>query len=464
MSAVMPPGGDPLGLEPREMRRLAHWVADRVVDHFEHGAAGPAIRVASPEALRSALGGPVPEEPGDALEALQTLVDVVLTNMQHGDHPRYFARIPSPASFAGVLGDWLGTGFNAIASSWAGGSGPAAAELVVLDWLRALLGLPAGTEGILVSGGSHANLMALIVARHVDGPGVAYLSDQTHASIARGLVAGGFPPGDIRILASDADFRLAPEAVAAAVAADRADGRRPGFVVATAGSTNSGAVDPLRPLGELCDTEGLWLHVDGAYGAPAALCDAGRTALDGLERADSLAVDPHKWLFAPYDLGCLLVRRPGALAQAFTMAPEYLADATGDGGEVDLRDRTLELTRRARALKLWLAFRVYGAGRMRTAFARGIELAGYAERRLRADDCWEVVTPAQLGIVTFARRGASAGEHAARAAALAADGYAAVTSTTLRGRSVLRLCTINPLTTEHDIDTTLQRLAEPAAR
>jgi len=463
MCAAMPRGGDPLGLESGEMRRLAHWVADRVVDHFEHGADGPAIRAAPPDELRCALGGPVPEEPGDPLRAMETLVEVVLANMQHGDHPRYFARVPSPASFAGVLGDWLGTGFNAIASSWAGGSGPAAVELVVIDWLRALLGMPAGTEGILVSGGSHANLMALIVARHAHGPGVAYLSDQTHASIARGLVAGGFPPADIRVLAGDGDFRLAPAAVAEAVAADRAAGRRPGLVVATAGTTNCGAVDPLPALGDLCDAERLWLHVDGAYGAPAALCDAGRETLTGIDRADSLVVDPHKWLFAPYDVGCLLVRRPGALEQAFTMTPEYLADATGGEGEVDLRDRTLELTRRARALKLWLALRTYGAGRMRDAVARGIGLAVYAERGLRADDRWEVVTPAQLGIVTFAWRDAGAAEHAARAAALARDGYAAVTSTTLGGRSVLRLCTINPLTTEHDIDATLERLARPPA-
>ena len=466
------PRTDSLGLGVEEMRALAHWVADAVVDHFEHVGELPVIRTGRPDELAARLGGPPPQEPGDPLAALRTLVDDALANMQHGDHPRYFARIPGPSSFAGVLGDWLATGFNAIASSWAGGSGPAAVELVVLDWLRSLLGFPEGTEGVLVSGGSQASLTALVVARDCCGPGIAYLSDQTHASIVRGLRAIGFASDQIRILASDESFRLSADAVAAAVAADREAGLRPGFVVATAGTTNTGAVDPLDALAELCRAESLWLHIDGAYGAPAALCEPGREALSGIERGDSLAVDPHKWLFSPYDVGCLLVARPGALAGAFAMTPEYLVDTSAAAGEIDMRDRTLELTRRARALKLWLMFRTYGVRRIRAAIRHGIELAEYAQQLLEADRRWEVVTPAQLGIVTFALagsgvdgadgvdgRGEGGPDHSERAAALAADGYAAVTSTTLRGRSVLRLCTINPLSTEAEIAATLERLA-----
>jgi glutamate/tyrosine decarboxylase-like PLP-dependent enzyme len=245
------------------------------------------------------------------------------------------------------------------------------------------------------------------------------------------------------------------------VVEDRRAGRRPGFVIATAGSTNTGAVDDLEALAELCAQEGMWLHVDGAYGAPAALCESGRAALRGLERADSLVLDPHKWLFQPYDIGCLLVRRPGALAQTFSMSPEYLADVTAaENARVDFRDRTLELTRRARAVKLWLSFRTYGVARFRAAIGRGIKLAEYAQELLEADQRWEVVTPAQLGIVTFAYRGAGASDHAARAAALAGDGYGAVSTSVLRGRSVLRLCTTNPRTSEQEIAATLERLGQ----
>jgi glutamate/tyrosine decarboxylase-like PLP-dependent enzyme len=449
---------DPLGLETAEMRRLGYWVVDRVVEHFEHVAEGPAIRTGAPADLRAALGGPPPQDGVDALEAMTTLVDVALGHMQHGDHPRYFARVPGPSSFAGVLGDWLGTGFNAMAASWSGGSGLATLELVTLDWLRELLGLPVGTEGVMTSGGSTANMTALAAARIVSGPGVCYLSDQTHASIPRALAVLGFPTQHIRVIDSDHDLRLSPAAVRAAVRQDRAAGRRPGFVVATAGTTNSGAVDPLPALAELCRSEGLWLHVDGAYGASAGLCEAGRRVLTGLELADSLVVDPHKWLFQPYDLGCVLVRHPGVLKKAFQMTPDYLVDVMGDEGEVDFRDRSVELTRRARSLKLWLSFRVYGVRRLAAAIERGIALAEFAQKLVEADDRWEVATPAQLGIITFNRRDEYGDDLQSLAAAVADDGFAAVTSTRLHGRSVLRLCTINPRTTPRDIASTLERL------
>jgi aromatic-L-amino-acid/L-tryptophan decarboxylase len=453
---------DTLGLETDEMRRLGYWVVDRVVEHFETGADGPTIRASSSEELRAALGGPVPEDPGDPLQALQTLVDVALPSMQHGDHPRYFARVPGPSSYAGVLGDWLGTGFNTIVSSWGGSSGPTTVELVALDWLRELLGLPAGTEGVLMSGGSLCNMTGLAAARHALGPGVAYLSDQAHASIGRDLVALGFPADDVRSVHADERLRLSAAAVREAIHEDQQRGRRPRFIIATAGTTNTGAVDDLQGLADLCAAEDLWLHVDGAYGAPAALCPAGRAAMPGLERADSLVLDPHKWLFLPYDIGCLFVCRPGALENAFNMRPEYLADVRGGTTEVNFGDRSLELTRRSRGLKLWLLFRVYGAERLRAAIDRTLGLAAYAEGLLEADPRWEVVTPAQLGIVTFTHPGWSAEDHAARVTALAASGYATVTSTTLQGRPALRLCTINPRTTEDDLAQTLERLADVA--
>jgi glutamate/tyrosine decarboxylase-like PLP-dependent enzyme len=454
------PRADALGLQTSEMRRLGYWVVDRVVEHFEHGRDGPAIAASSADALAEALGGPVPEHGEEPLAAMARLVDVALANMQHGDHPRYFARVPGPSSFAGVLGEWLGTGFNAIATSWAGASGPATVELVALDWLRELLGLPAGTEAITLSGGSLSNMTALAVARDCLGPGVAYLSDQTHASILRGLLTLGFAREDVRVLDSDDRFRLTDTALARAIAEDRAAGRTPRFVVATAGTTNTGAVDGLQGLAELAATEGLWLHVDGAYGAPAALTEQGADRLRGIERADSLVLDPHKWLFQPYDVGCLFVRRPGALEHAFNMRPEYLADIRGEDGEVDFGSRSPELTRRSRALKLWLTLRIHGASGLREAVARGIELAEHAERLLHEDSRWEVVTPAQLGIVTFAGVGWPPELHAAAAAAAAAAGDAAVTSTTLRGRAVLRLCTINPLTTVADLEDALALLAD----
>jgi aromatic-L-amino-acid/L-tryptophan decarboxylase len=451
---------DVLSIPPDEMRRLGYWVVDQVIEHFEHGDDGPAVLVGDPEDLADALGGPLPHTPGDPMEAMQTLVGVALKHQQHGDHPRYFARVPGPSSYAGVLGEWLGTGHQTIAASWAGGSGPATVELVVCQWLASVLGLPDTTEGVLLSGGSMANITGLVAVRNVFGAGVVYLSDQTHSSIARGLRSIGLADEELRILATDDSMRLPVDALRQAINDDRRSGKHPLMVVATAGTTNTGTVDELPQIAELCRQEGLWLHVDAAYGGPAALCEPGRHVLSGIEHADSVVLDPHKWLFQPYDVGCLLVRRSGVLEQAYAMNPEYLLDVKARRGEVDLRNRSLELTRRSRALKLWMTFRTYGAERLGQAVERGIALAERAEQLLREDPTWEVITPAQLGVVTWAAVGATSQHHRAAAAALTNDGYASVTTTSIRGRTVLRLCTLNPRTTEDDLRGTLHRLAE----
>jgi len=326
--------------------------------------------------------------------------------------------------------------------------------------LASLLGMPETTEGVLLSGGSMANITALVAVRNVLGAGVIYLSDQTHSSIERGLRSIGVTDDELRILATDEKMRLSVGALRQAIGDDRSRGRRPLMVVATAGTTNTGTVDELPEIAELCRRENLWLHMDGAYGGPAALCEPGRHALSGIEQADSVVLDPHKWLFQPYDVGCLLVRRPGVLEQAYAMNPEYLLDVKAGAGEVDLRNRSLELTRRSRALKLWMTFRTYGSERLGRAIERGMALAERAEQLLGEDPRWEVVTPAQLGVVTWAAVGATSAQHSAAATALTEDGYASVTTTVIHGRSVLRLCTLNPRTTEDDLRGTLLRLAK----
>ena len=283
--------------------------------------------------------------------------------------------------------------------------------------------------------------------------GVVYLSDQAHASILRDLKVMG--EREVRVLPSDSSLRLPVDAVASAVAADRAAGRTPFTVVANAGTTNTGAVDPLPELADLCAAEGLWFHVDGAYGAAAALCESGRKALRGIGRADSLTIDPHKWLFQPYEAGAVLIREPGLLESTFTLNGEYLRDTFG--GEVNFRDRGIQLTRGVRALKLWLSVEVFGLSAFRDAVAHGIALAEHAEAVLRSRPGWEIVTPAQLGIVCFARDG---GDEAQISAATVRDGYAAPSTTVLRGRTVLRFCTLNPRTTFEDIEATIERMEQ----
>lgn len=453
---------DTLGMDPEEMRRLGHKIVDMVVDRQLRKASEHAILTGDPADLMARLGGALPEDPMDPDASLELMAAVALSHQQHGDHPRYFARVPGPCSFAAILGEWMGAGFNTISSSWGGGSGPATVEMVVIEWMRQMLGLPEGTEGVLVSGGSIGNLTGFAAARSELGHGVAYCCDQTHSSLPRDLREMGCPEGHVRILESDDTYRMSVRRLKAAIAEDKAAGKRPLLVVATAGSTNTGACDPLNEIADVCGAESMWLHVDGAYGGPAAITKEGRKALAGLHRADSLTLDPHKWFFQPYDVGACFVTRPGALERCYAMSPEYLKDVQATTGAVNFGNRSLELTRRSRALKIWMSLRTYGARRFREAVQQGIDNARIAEAHLRArPEMWEIVTPAQIGVVCFSLRDCKPGEHAARSKLVSDSGFACVSSTSLKGRSVLRLCTINPLTTRDDIIRTIDMLARP---
>jgi aromatic-L-amino-acid decarboxylase len=438
-AGTLPVVEEPLSLPPDEMRRLGYLVIDRIVDHLGELRELPPIRVGDPAALRSAVGGPPPEGPSEPDAALDALFEQVLPFVQHPDHPRFFARIGSPSNYISVLGDLAASGFNVFTASWTGGSGPATVELVVLDWLRSLCGMPEETEGVLVTGGSVASLVGLAAARTDRGPGAVLVSPESHASVGRAARVLGL------------ETRVLPELTADTV---RGAGRAM-CVAATAGTTSTGAVDPLPELADVCEELGLWLHVDGAYGAPAILTERGRAVLGGLERADSLVLDPHKWLFQPYEIGCVLVRQAELLERTFALSGAYLRDTLG--GEVNFRDRSVQLTRGGRALKLWLSIRVFGLAAFRDAIAHGIALAEHAEAVLRERPGWEVVSPAQLAIVCFRRDGDDALQ-TRLSEAMVAEGFAAPSTTEVGGRVALRMCTINPRTTFNDIDETIWRL------
>jgi glutamate/tyrosine decarboxylase-like PLP-dependent enzyme len=258
-----------------------------------------------------------------------------------------------------------------------------------------------------------------------------------------------------------------------AVAEDRAAGKEPFCVIANAGTTNTGAVDPLNELADFCAEESLWLHVDGAYGAAAALCERGKKLLAGIERADSLSLDPHKWLFQPFEIGCVLMRDARLLKKTFHTMAEYLEDTKRiEEEEINYFDYGPQLTRSFRALKLWLSLKTFGATAFRQAIEHGFALAEFAESILRQSSppsgCWQIVTPATMGIVTFrfTAPGLSDGEtneiHRRMVEAMAEDGFAFANSTALRGQTVMRLCTINPRTTEEDIRATIQKLEQLA--
>lgn len=454
------------------MRSLGYRIVDQIVEHFETLASKPVTHVSPRVELEAELGEPLPEEPTPVESLLDQLQRVVWSNIGHVQHPRFFAFIPSPSNFVSVMADALGAAFNPFAGNWLEGSGPTQIELVTIDWLREMCGLPETAGGLFVSGGSMANLTALAAARQArldnrSDDAVIYFSDQAHNSIEKGLRVLGFAREQIRALPSDENFRLHVESLRQAVAEDRANGKRPFCLIANAGTTNTGAVDPLDQLADLCEQENLWLHVDGAYGAAACLSERGRKLLTGIERADSLSLDPHKWLFQPFEIGCVIARDARLLKKTFHTMAGYLEDTKrAEEEEINYYDYGVQLTRGFRALKLWLSIKTFGAAAFREAINRGFELAEFAEGLLRQSDCWRIISPATFGIVTFrfVVEGYSDSQineiHRRMVEAMADDGFAFANSTSLRGQTVMRLCTINPRTTEDDIRATIKQLEQ----
>jgi aromatic-L-amino-acid decarboxylase len=461
-----------LQLSPAEMRHLGRQVLDIIFDHFENVRTRRVTNTKPRSELAAVLQEPLPEQAMPLSRVMQQVSGPIFGNIMHQDHPRCFSFIPGPSNFVSVMADALAAAFNVIAADWLEASGPGEIELVTIDWLRQLCGMPAGAGGLFVSGGSMANLTALGVARHHKlrddaGNAVVYCSDQTHSSVARAIRLLGFAPSQLRVLPSDDDYRLRLAELRDHIAADRNAGRVPFCVIANVGTTNTGAVDPLADLVALCREQGIWLHADGAYGAAAVLCPDRLPDFKSIGQVDSLTIDPHKWLFQPYEMGCILVRDVSWLKDAYRVRAEYLNELQDLSEEVHFCDYGIQLTRGFRALKLWMSMKVFGLPAFRDAVARGIRLAEFAEARLRASALWEIASPAQLGIVTF-RRVSAAGrrenDHLTQSLvrALLRDGYASITSTRLRGRLVLRMCTINPRTTEDDIAGTIERLEQLA--
>jgi len=299
-----------------------------------------------------------------------------------------------------------------------------------------------------------------------DDDAVAYVSDQAHSSVARAARALGMRPDQLRVLPSDDQHMMRLDALAGSLDADARHGRRPYLVVASAGSTNTGAIDPLEEIVELCSQFGAWLHVDAAYGGFAVLTERGRRWLKGIELADSITLDPHKWLYQPYECGCVLVRQGERLKAAFAVTPDYLKDASPVGGELNFSDLGLQLTRYSRALKLWLSLGYFGVDAFRDAIHRSLDLAAAAEAMIVERPELELISGAQLGIVCFRRRFDRAEEEWQRARRNAAlvgrfeqSGLGLVSSTTLGGRYAIRLCILNHTTSREDVARTIDWFA-----
>ncbi len=463
-----------LQFDSDEMREFGYRVIDSLVEYYASRAERPVAEKLDYGALGEMLHEPLPREGSPWRDVLEQFERQVVDSTNHVDHPRFFAYIPLANNFVSVMADALAAGYNIFNAVWLQGPGAAQIERLTVGWLRQIFGFPPQAGGTFVSGGSVANLTALAVARHIQLGGdmqgaVAYCSDQIHFAVSRGLRVLGFAPEQLRKIRSDENYRLALPMLKEAIAADRAMGRRPFCVVATAGTTNTGAVDPLDALADYCEKENLWLHVDGAYGAPAMLTEKGKGALKGLERADSLALDAHKWLFQPIECGVVLARERRWLAETFKEQPEYLKDVEQASEEINFMYQGIQLTRQFRALKLWMSFKVFGLDAISDAIALGFENAELAERLLRQAGCWEIVTPAQMAIVTFRYKPGNGDERLANRVThelvgrLLEDGFAFASGTQLREKTVMRMCANNPRTTPDDLIETVELMGRLAA-
>ncbi|HEY8871223.1 MAG TPA: aminotransferase class V-fold PLP-dependent enzyme [Candidatus Limnocylindrales bacterium] len=462
---------DPLELDTETMRRMGYQVIDLLVGRIGRLASEPVLRVGSREELEARLGEPAPRTGRDFSTLLQRLDEDVLPFVGHFDHPRFFGYIPGAGTWPGALGDLISSAMNIDAGAWREASGPSQLELTVLDWFREWIGYPREAAGVLVSGGSAANLTAIACAREaLIGPMsnriVAYTSDQSHLSVARAMRHLGFRSEQIRVLPADETLRIRPADLVAAIDADIAAGRLPFLVAAVAGSTSTSAIDPLPELAQICHDRGIWLHVDAAYGGFAVLTDRGSRLLQGIELADSVTLDPHKWLAMPFEVGCLMVRTGGLLESAFELHPEYLTETIAGTGAVNFADRGLQLTRATRAIKVWLAIQTFGLDAFRDAIDRAVDQAQEAQRLIEADPRLELLTPASLGVLTFRRRGLTRMSDAeidqaneALVASITAGAEVLLTSTNVAGRYAIRLCVLNHTTNDDDVGYALEQVA-----
>lgn len=457
----------PLDLDQETMRRLGHQVTNLVAEHLAGIRDEPVQATLDRRSARErvALPQPAPEQGASFDDLLATLRERVFPYHAREPHPRFMGYVPSVPTFPAVLGDYLAAGYNFFAGVWSVAAGPNEVELTVLEWFRQWLGMPAGARGLLTSGGSNATLTAVVAARHAatergaELPAlVMYCSDQAHSSVARAAWIAGIPRAHVRAVASDGGFRLHMDALRDTVARDREAGLVPFLVVGSAGATNTGAVDPLPALADFAAREGLWFHVDAAYAGFAVLTERGRAMMAGIERADSVTLDPHKWLYVPFECGCLMVREPARLHAAFHVLADYLKDVEARDEDVNFADYGEQLTRYSRALKVWVSVNYFGVAAIRGAIDRCMDLAAYAERLVRDAPELEVLSPARFGVVCFRVHPAGVHDDTALDAlnervntAVNATQRVLMSSTRLRGAFSLRLCILNYRTTEQDV-------------
>lgn len=458
-----------LELSEQEMLDYGHRIVDMIAGHFTTQRSKNPVASGTRQEMDKVFAEEAPEQPTNAHEVLDFVMKEVVPAANLLSHPKFFSFVPGPSNYVSVMADSLATGFNVFSGGWHAAPAAAELEIVTMNWMLKMFGLPRKKGGgIFTSGGSMANLTALVTARNIKcgedfSKAVIYLSDQAHSSNIKAIRVMGFRKEQIRIIPTDLEFKFAINKLKNAINKDRLEGWEPFCLLASAGTTNTGTVDPLSELADICKKENLWFHIDGAYGGAAILANNGKKLLKGIDKADSLTVDPHKWFYQPYEMGCLLVRNHKWLSGTFTEKPEYLRDVEGNESEINFFDHGIQLTRRFRALKFYMSIKTFGLKAFREAIQYNIDLAEATESLLRKSPTWQVVSPATLAVINFRYNPIEKelGEkeldalNAKISDAVVKSRQAMLVTTVLNGMIVLRMCLINPRTTLQDVKDTI---------
>jgi aromatic-L-amino-acid decarboxylase len=446
--------GRDLELSPEEMRRLAALTVDRLAAHLESLPRQPSADVEGAAELARSLREALPEEGAPYEQLLALLFDRAIPKSFNTAGPGYLAYIPGGGLVQAGLADLISDVTNRFVGVWRAAPGLVQLETNVGRWLCEMVGYPPSALGLLTTGGSMANLIAVVTARRERLPdnflsGTVYVSDQAHHSVQKAALLAGFPPANVRAVPTDDRYCIRTDALAPMVAADRAAGLTPFLLVANAGTTNTGAVDDLDACADLAREHGLWLHVDGAYGGFFVLTARGRRTLAGLERADSITLDPHKGLFLPYGTGSVLVRDGKALGRAHSVHAAYLPALPEDPDFVDFSSVSPELSRDFRGLRVWLPVKMHGIGAFRRALDEKLDLALWAADELRTIPGIQIVAEPQLSLLAFRVTRPGLGEaevddlNSRVMEAVNARRRVYVTSTVARGRFLIRICVLS---------------------
>jgi aromatic-L-amino-acid decarboxylase len=479
---------EPPGLDPELFRRQAHEVVDWMAAYLGRVGTLPVQPSLEPGAIRALLPADAPDAPEPFERIVADFERLIVPGLTHWGHPGFFAYFPANSSPPSILAEMLTATIGAQCMSW--NTSPAATELeqVTMEWLRKMTGLPDGFTGVIQDTASTATLVALITARDearrqggkearsLDALTV-YASEEAHSSVAKGARMAGFSPDRVRAIPADDAFAMRSDALAQAIGEDRAAGLSPACVVATVGTTSSTGIDPVPDIATICERERIWLHIDAAWGGSAAIVPEMRWIFAGVERADSVVFNPHKWMLVNFDCTAFFVRDTEALLRSFATSPVFLK-AAYDDRVVNFRDWGIQLGRRFRALKLWFVIRTYGAEGLRAMIREHIRLGALLARWVQEDPEFELMAPAPLGLVVFRYLGREGGRTGGREAsdereldalnerllaALHATGRIMLTQTRLKGRYAIRLALGHLTTTEAHVRQAWELIKQEAA-